>query len=331
MKSKNAFRIAIIVSVMTLGMMDMSFGGDEYPARAITIINPFAPGGILDVVGRAYATVAQKSLGVSIVVVNKPGATGMVGGLEGAQAVPDGYTLNVISTTHTVTIEWEVVNGRNPAFTRSDHIPIGSFVKSSSLLVVPYESPWKTLSDMIKDCKAKPRHYAFSSGGFYGGSHLPAEILMSDTGINCRHVPYKGGGPALTAVVGKHVDFATQYPPSSIPLARGKKLRILAVLGPQRLKAIPEVPAAPELGLGPFQYIAWIGIFAPKGTPAQIVEKLRKNAAEVARDNAFIDMIENAGDEVQFMGGEELLKYREMEAGKIREVLKRLLAAEVRK
>jgi tripartite-type tricarboxylate transporter receptor subunit TctC len=266
-----------------------------------------------------------------MVVVNKPGAAGMVGGLEGVKADPDGYTLSVGTTGQTCSIEWENANNRKPAWTRHDQATIGSFVLSPALVVVPYDSPWKTLADMIKDCKAKPGYYAFSSGGLYGGSHLPAEILMADTGIKCRHVPYKGGGPALAAVVGKHVDFATQFPPTSIPLMRGNKLRILAVLGPKRLKSIPDVPAAPELGLGPFQMLNWIGILITKETPADIVKKLRDNAAVVAKDKTFINAIESAGDEVIFMNGEQLAKYWDEESVKIVEILKRLVAAEVRK
>jgi len=331
MKSNSFSKVGTMAVVAILIMTAPSFAAEEYPNRTITVINPFPPGGILDVVGRAYAAVASKHLGVPMVVVNKPGAAGMVGGMEGAQADPDGYTLSVGTTGQTCAIEWDNVNNRKPPWTRFDQITIGSFVLSPALVVVPYDSPWKTLADLIRDCQAKPGYYAFSSGGLYGGSHLPAEILMADTGIRCRHVPYKGGGPALTAVVGKHVDFATQFPPTSIPLMRGKKLIILAVLGPQRLKSIPDVPAAPELGLGPYQMLNWIGILVTQKTPMNIVKKLRENATVVAKDKAFIEAIESAGDEVIFMNGEELARYWDTESAKIREILKRLVAAEVRK
>ena len=316
------------ILLLLLGSTErFSLAADAYPTRPITVINPFPPGGILDVVGRAYCAVAQKSLGVPLVVVNKAGATGMLGGLEGTQSEPDGYTLAIGTMGYTCSIEWDNVNGRKPPFTRFDYICIGSFVKSPALLVVPYESPWKNLADMVKDCKAKPGHYAFSSGGLYGGSHLPAEIIMAETGIKCRHVPYKGGGPALAAVVGKHVDFATQFPPSSIPLMRGKKLKILAVLGSSRLKAIPDVPSAPEAGLRSEQLYNWIGILAPKQAPPAIVKKLRENAVEIAKDKAFIDLIETAGDEVIFMNGEELAKYWDEESVRTAEFLKRMIAA----
>ena len=327
MKSYKSFKLAAMILIAFLVVVSPSTAAENFPTKSITLINPFPPGGILDVVGRSYATVAQKHLGVPMVVTHKPGAAGMAGGLEGAQAEPDGYTLSVATMGQTCAIEWEIANGRKPSWTRHDQTTIGSFVMSPALLVVPYDSPWKTLADMVKDCKAKPGHYAFSSGGLYGGSHLPAEIFMANAGIKCRHVPYKGGGPALSAVVGKYVDFATQYPPTSIPLMRGNKLRILAVLGNNRLKAIPEVPAAPEAGLPPDQVYGWVGILAPRRTPLPIVKKLRENAVEVSKDKVFIDLIENAGDEVIFKNGEELAKYWDEESGKIAEILKRVIAA----
>lgn len=144
-------------------------------------------------------------------------------------------------------------------------------------------------------------------------SHLPIEIFARATGLKFRHVPYQGGGPCLSAVVGKHVDFAMQYPPTSLPLARGNKLRVLAVVGAKRLKSIPDIPAVKELGIDA-EYYGWVGIMAPKNTPAPIVEKLREATKKVADDKSFIDMIEKPGDEVLFLNGDELTKWMEKES-----------------
>jgi tripartite-type tricarboxylate transporter receptor subunit TctC len=290
--------------------------GADYPAKPITLINPQAPGGTLDIQARAYASVADKIFGQPVVVVNKTGATGMVGGLAGAQAAPDGYTLTVGSVNIPNAIEWEFANGRKPSFTRHDFVCIGTFTMSPTLLIVPADSPYKTLADFVADAKAKPGQLAFSSGGLYGMSHLPAEIFARAAGIKVRHVPYTGGGPSLTAVVGKHVDFSVNYPANTIPLLRGNKLRALAVIGAKRLKFAPDIPTAKELGIDA-EYYGWVGILAPVKTPKPIVDKLREVTKKVVESKAFIGTIEQAGDEVYYLNGEDLAKYMDTESKQI--------------
>jgi len=311
--------LTVVAAVLFLSLTNFSVSAADYPTKAITLINPMPPGGTLDLQARAYASMAEKFLGQPVVVVNKPGATGMVGTLAGAQAAPDGYTLTVGSVNLTNVVEWEIANGRKPPFTRHDFIPIGSFTMSPTLLIVPYESPYKTLPNFINDAKSKPGQLVFCSGGLYGMSHLPIEIFARATGLKFRHVPYTGGGPCLSAVVGKHVDFATQYPPTSLPLVRGNKLRVLAVVGSKRLKSIPDIPTVKEFGIEA-EYYGWVGILAPKNTSITIVEKLREVTKKVAEDKSFIDMIEKPGDEVCFLNGDDLAKWLDKESKIIAEL-----------
>jgi len=316
-------KISFLGLVLTLGMV-CSLGVSpvypaEYPTRPVSLISVYPPGGFFEVPGRAFAAAAEKLLGKPVVILNKPGAAGMIGTVAGAQAAPDGYTLTMGCTTISCANEWELANGRKPLATRQDFVLIGSYILSPTLISVPTNSPWKTLHDLIKDCKAKPGHYAYSSGGLYGMSHVPAELLMKAGGIQCRHVPHKGGAPALSAVVGGHVDFTTQFCPSSIPLYRGNKLRVLAVQSDRRLKSIPEIPSVKELGIDA-EYQAWIGIMAPKGTPEPIVKKLREVLANAVKDKTFIDTIETAGEVVHYMNHEELAKYWDNESGKIAKI-----------
>ncbi len=326
MKKRRKIHFTAIV-VLILGMMATLAEAGDYPTRTITIINPYAPGGTLDIQARGFAMVAEKVLKQPVVVVNKAGATGMIGATEGAKAAPDGYTLTVGSTSTVLPVAWEVVNGRTPSVTIQDFVAIGSFTLSPTMVVVPYNSPWKTLADLIKDCKAKPGHYAICSGGLYGASHLPADVLTKATGIKVRHVPYKGGGPCLASLVGGHEDFATQYPSSSIPLARGNKLRVLAAQGNRRLKSIPEVPTVKELGIDA-EYYFWLGVAAPKKTSGPLLQKLKEVVKKVAEDESFIKMIENQGDEVRYMGSEELVKYSERESAMHAKLYKQLLLEE---
>jgi tripartite-type tricarboxylate transporter receptor subunit TctC len=311
---KRTVNLAIIITTaIVLGLAPILFAASEYPTKPITLINPMAAGGTLDLQGRAFAAVAEKHLGQPIMVVNKVGATGMVGGSAVAQAPPDGYTLLVGSVNITNAVEWENANGRKPPFTRHDFVPIGAFTMSPTLVIVPADSPYKTLNDFIADAKGKPGKFSYCSGGLYGMSHLPIEIFAKATGLKFRHVPFTGGGPCLTAVIGKHVDFAFQYPPTTLPLVQGKKLKVLAVAGKNRLKAIPDVPTTKELGIDA-EYYGWVGIMAPKNTPAPIVAKLREVTKKVAHDKAFVEPIEKPGDEVQYLTGDELAKWMDQES-----------------
>ena len=314
----------LLIAVFIFGMVSSTLAASDYPNRPIKVINPVAPGGMNDIIGRAFASVSEKYIGQPVVVLNKPGASGMIGTVEGAQAAPDGYTLTIGTTSRTTSVEWEIANGRKPPFTRHDFVTIGAFTLSPPLVVVPYNSPWQVLADLIKDCKAKPRHYAFCSSGAYSMSHIPVEVLGRATGIKCRHVPYSGGGPCLSAVVGGHVNFATQFPSSSIPLARGNKLTILAVMGNQRVKDIPDIPTAKELNVDA-EYYVWIGILVPKNTPEPVVEKLKDVLKKVTEDKTFIKMIENQGEEVRYMSGEALAKYWDYESETLAKLYKQLI------
>lgn len=295
----------------------------EYPERAITIINPQSPGGAHDVTGRAFAAVAEKYLGKPLVVINKPGASTMLGTIAAAQAPPDGYTLLLGSSITTTVVEWEILNGRDPGATRKDFVSIGSLIQMPTVLSVPVDSPWKSIADLVKDAKAKPGFYAYCSSGVLTPAHIGAEQFARAYGLSVRHVPYAGGGPCLTAVVGKHVDYTTQFTITTIPLALGNKLRILAVQGDRRLKAIPNVPTFKELGMD-LQNSMWIGLVAPKNTPQPIVEKLQDVTAKVAKDKIFVDAIEKLGDEVRYMTGPELAKYWDKESEDNIKLLKQL-------
>jgi len=312
---KMCLKLSTFLIALSVVAVSVSFAAD-YPTKPISLINPMPPGGTLDIQARAFAPVAEKMLGQPVVVVNKTGATGMVGGLAGAQADPDGYTLTVGSVNIPNALEWELANGRKPPFTRHDFVCIGTFTMSPTLLIVPNESPYKTLADLIAAAKAKPGQLAFSSGGLYGMSHLPVEIFARAAGVKFRHVPYGGGGPSLTAVVGNQVDFSANYPANTLPLLRGKKLRALAIIGGKRLRSASDIPTVKELGVDA-EYYGWVGLLAPVKTPKPIVDKLRQVLKGAVENRAFIDMIEGSGDEVQYLNGEELAKYMDGESAKI--------------
>lgn len=296
---------------------------EEYPARPITLINPLPPGGTLDLQGRAFAAVVEKYLGKPMVVVNKTGAAGAVGSLTVAQAKPDGYTLGLGWSAQTALIINEIAEGRKPSFTADDFIVLGRFTDSSPVFLVPFNSPWKTIQQALEDIKAHPNTYSFSSGGIQSISHLPMEALIVEMGLKLRHVPFQGGGPAFTALIGGHVQCSAQYPGTSLPKIKAKQLRVLASFSENRLKNYEDVPTFKELGYNVF-HSSWVGMVAPKGTPAPIVERLRTLVKQVTSDPAFVDVIEKAGDEVDYADAETTRKAWGKEYERLQKLLSRM-------
>lgn len=321
---KHLFTIISISAIQILSPNNVSVSAAEYPNKPILVINPFSAGGSRDVLGRMFASVAEKYLGKHLVVFNKPGASGKIGGLAVVRATPDGYTLGLVSTSDINPIEWDIANGQKPAFTRRDFILLGSLTRSPALVVIPYTSPWKSMADLTKDLKAKPNHYIFCSGGLYNVTHVSTEILMRATGTTARLVPYKGGGECLSALAGGHVNFTTQFLSSTVPLARGGRVRILAVMGSERIRSVPNVPTTEELGIDAQTY-QMVGLSAPQGTPAAVVKKLSEVLKKVAEDRSFINMVEGAGDAVRYTSGDELVRYWDRDSERVSKLFKKLV------
>jgi tripartite-type tricarboxylate transporter receptor subunit TctC len=323
-------RVAIGVSLVLWLGLSTAVAAD-FPRKPVSLIIPMSPGGARDVQCRAFASVAEKLWGQPVIAVNKPGASGIIGMLAGAQAAPDGYTLTGTSTADMCTVEWELANGRDPKVSRKDFIYIGMFTLFPHVLCVPFDSPWKSVADLLADAKAKPGVYSFSSSGMHSGTHLPGEYLMDATGLKFRHVPYNGGGPAVSAIVGKHVDFGFATASSCISLIQGKKLRALAVTVDKRYSVLPDVPTLDELGIRDCDYLGWVGLFAPLKTPQPVVDLLRQTVKKATEQEAFIKIIEGLGDRVNYRNPDEMAKYLDYESAKISKFLKKMIAQEKEK
>jgi len=324
------FRMAVsAILIMCVGISTAVAA--EFPTKPVTVIIPMSPGGARDVQCRAFASVAEKIWGQPVVPVNKPGASGMIGMLAGAQAAPDGYTLTGTSTADMCALEWELANGRKPSVSRFDFAYIGMFTLFPHILSVPFDSPWNSMADLLRDAKAKPGFYSFSSSGMNAGTHLPAEYLMDVTGLKFRHVPYNGGGPAVTAIVGKHVDFGIPTVSSCMPLIQGKKLKPLAVTDNKRYRRLPDVPTFEELGIKNCEYLGWVGLFAPLKTPKPVLDKLRETIKAVCETETFIKIIEGQGDMVNFRDSDEMTKHLDMESAQISKFYKKSVAQEKQK
>jgi tripartite-type tricarboxylate transporter receptor subunit TctC len=321
---KKILWISVMSIVLTINMAPISYAAGDYPNRPITIICPFTAGGLADFMARTFAMSAQKYLGQPLVVVNKPGAGSLIGSLAVAQAAPDGYTLLLTHAALTGSMASEIAQGRKPPFSRNDFTALGSFTKTTGCKVVAYDHPWKTMADLIRECKAKPNHYTYSSSGAGGSIWLEANLFFSATGIKVREIPYKGGGEVLTSVMGRHADFTIGGVSIVRPLAEAKKLRILSIAREKRIKSLPDVPTLEEFGVHNANFFAWTGLFVRSKTPNDIVGKLKEVAEKVAKEKEFIDTVEKTGDEVAYMNGDEFANHWELESEMIAKLYERL-------
>jgi tripartite-type tricarboxylate transporter receptor subunit TctC len=298
------------------------FAQEAYPSHAVTILNAFPPGGVNDIVTRPFAASLEPILRQPVVVETKAGAGGQVGAQVGASAKPDGYTLLSHNNGISGYEEVDKLFGRHPKTTRADFIPLARLVADPVVLVVNEAQPYRTLKDFLDDAKARPEAIIYSSGGLYGATHLPVALLEKATGIpKLRHLPTNGGGPAVVALLGNNAQISTQTISATLPHLKAGKLRALASFGGTRSKALPEVPTLRELGYD-LEYYLWVGIFAPKGTPGNIVSILNSAIAKAATADQFKNAITNVGLDADYLDSESFAKFWEQDAKRSEDAVK---------
>ena len=286
-----------------------AFAQETYPSHAITVVSPFPPGGVSDTITRPLDAALEVVLKQPVVLENKAGAAGAVGAQFVAAAKPDGYTL----LTHIVSISGfaavDKLFGRMPKFTNADFIPIARIIADPIVMIANKDLPYKTLKDLVADAKANPNKLLYSSSGLYGASHIPTVLFAKSAGdLQLRHLPTNGGGPAVTAVLGGNVNFFLS--PTSIALQhiRAGKVNALAVSSAKRIKTLPDVPTFKEQGYD-LEYYFWVGLFAPKGTPAPVINTLRQGVDKAAHSKQFLDTLDNLGQELAYMDQPEFAKF----------------------
>jgi tripartite-type tricarboxylate transporter receptor subunit TctC len=293
-----------------------------YPTHAVTIVNAFPPGGANDVVTRPIAAALEPILKQPVVIETKAGAAGQVGAQVAASAKPDGYTLLSHNTGISGYAEVDKLFGRQPKTTTADFIPLARLVADPVLLLVNDKQPYKTLKEFVDDVKKRPDAILFSSGGLYGASHLPMAILSNAVGgLKMRHLPTNGGGPAITALLGNNVQASTQAVSSTLSHIKAGKLRPLVTFGAKRSKALPDVPTMKELGYD-VEYYLWVGLFAPKGTPPQVVATLRAALDKAAQSDVFTSVVTNLGLAGGYQNGEEFAKFWAGDAKRVEEAVR---------
>ena len=292
---------------------------EPYPARPITLVVPFPPGGVADLTARPVAAAMEKVLKSPVGVVNKTGAAGAVGMQFVATSKPDGYTLLLALSSISIIPEADKLFGRPPAFTVDQFAPIALISADPTILVVPADKPWRTAKDFIEDATRRPGQIAFSSSGVYGTLHMAMELFSHAAGIRLRHVPYAGAGPALTAILGGHVDALASGPAVVLPHIKSGKLRPLAGWGAARVAALPDVPTFKELGYPGAEFYIWAGLFAPRDTPEPVLAKLRGSVSAAVGDPDFRAAMDKLETPVAFKQGEEFRKFFEADAKRLAE------------
>ena len=245
---------------------------DGYPAKPVRLVIPYPPGGGTDITGRAMAQRLAETLGQSVVIENKPGATGMIGAAGVAKSPADGYTV-LFGAASEMAINASLFKSMtyDP---RTDFEPV-MLVATFPLVFVAPASSSRSLAALIEAAKAKPESVSYGSIGSGSPQHLAAELLSSMAQAKLVHIPYKGSGPLVQDAVGGHIDMAVSSVPAAVPLVRSGKLRALAVTSSQRSDALPDVPTMAELGFAGYEFNTWVGVAVPKGTPRDIVDRLR--------------------------------------------------------
>ncbi len=290
-----------------------------WPDKPINVIVPFPAGGSTDTLARALATQMQGTLGQSVVVENKPGATGTIGAGQVKRSPADGYTLLVSSLGPLVIAPYLMKSVPYDAGKDFDLLTVA--VQAPNLLVVPAASPYKTLADVVASLKAHPGKMSFASSGNGSSDHLTAELFWQQTGTQGTHIPYKGGAPAITDLLGGQVDTSFQNINAVIQHVRGGKLRALAITSEKRSPLLPEVPTLGELGVNGANVYSWQAVAAPKGLPADVKAKLHGALMTALRDPALQQRFVDVGFEVVASTPEQFTAFQAREAARWKKVI----------
>jgi len=323
---RNILLPALLISFF--GVTVQSSAQEKYPDRPITIVAPFPPGGVADLTARPVAAALEKVMKNPVVVVNKTGAAGAVGMSFVANSKPDGYNLLLALSSISIIPEADKLFDRKPAYTMDQLIPIALVSADPTIFVVNASRPWKNLKEFVDDAKKRPGEISYSSSGVYGTLHMAMELLSHSAGINLKHVPYSGAGPALTALLGGHVDTLASGPAVVIPQIKAGKIRPLAGWGAKRVAALPDVATFKELGYD-IEFYIWAGMFAPRGTPPAVMKSIRESVKQAVNTTEFKAAMEKLQTPIAYLDAPEFQKFWDKDAKMLAAAIKRVGKLEI--
>ncbi|MEZ0307883.1 MAG: tripartite tricarboxylate transporter substrate binding protein, partial [Ramlibacter sp.] len=294
-----------------------------FPSKPITMIVPFPPGGLADIVARPVAEAMSRELGQTVIIENKGGAGGGIGMGLAAKAPADGYTILMALSSFSVLPEADVLLGRAPMYSFSALRPIARFTADPTVLAVRAESPWKTVKDFVDDAKKRPGAINYGSSGNYGTMHVPMEILAQNAGLKMTHVPFTGAAPAIVALLGGQIDAVSTGPATVLQHVKAGKVRVLAHWGNAKLDSMPDVPALKDVGYNA-EYAQWSGLFIPAATPEPVAQRLRAAAHAAGMDAKVKEIILNAGSPVLYQDTPDFEKYVQSDVRRMADVVKKM-------
>jgi tripartite-type tricarboxylate transporter receptor subunit TctC len=321
MTMNRTLSLAIALVAFTVG--GAALGQDAYPSKPITLIVPFPPGGVADIVGRPFADALSRELKTPVIIENKAGAGGGIGMGLVAKAKPDGYTLLLALSSISILPEADKVIGRTPLYQLDQFTPIARLTADPTVLAVRAESPWKTLSEFVADARKRPGAISYGSSGNYGTMHVPMEMFAQSASIKLLHVPFTGAGPAVVALLGGNIDAVASGPSTVIPHVKAGKLRVLASWGDKRLVSLPDVATLGESGFDAV-FFQWSALFAPAGAPEPVIAKLREAARVAAADTRFVGALAAVETPVQYLDAPELKRFWDADAKKLADAVQRV-------
>jgi tripartite-type tricarboxylate transporter receptor subunit TctC len=291
----------------------------DFPHKAIKVVVPFAAGGAVDTVARVVGQRVAEQIGQPVVVENKPGGHANIGADFVAKSAPDGYTLllGANGLAANMTLHKDI-----PFDTMRDFAPVAGVGYAPLVLVVPASSPAKTLQEFIALARAKPGAFTYGSAAAGGSGHLATELLKTEANFDALHVPYKGGAPALTDLIGERINFMLINPIEAAPHVKSGRLRALAVSSSKRLSMLPDVPTFKEAGVPGFEASVWWGFVAPAKTPKEVVAKLQAEILKALENPAVHDKLESLGAVVEPQDSATFGKFLKSEIDKWARVIK---------
>ncbi len=308
-----------ILTTLAFGLAAMASAQAAWPDRPVTLLVPFPPGGSTDMIARTVGTKLQEKFGTSFIVDNKAGAGGTVGAAAAKRAAPDGYTIFVSSLGPLVIGPHLIKSPGYDALKDFDYITVA--VQAPNILTVPANSPHKSLADVIAFHKANPGKMSFASAGNGSSDHLTAELFWQQTNTTGLHIPYKGGAPAMSDLLGGQVDATFMNINTGITNIRGGKLRALAITSTKRSPLLPDVPTMEESGLKGVTVYSWQAIAAPKGLPADIKTKLHEAVVAALNDPAVKPKLLDLGFEIVANTPEQFTAFQASEFARWKQVI----------
>ena len=318
-RTRRNLMAASLASTLPIQTAHAQTSAQTYPGRPVRMIVPYPPGGPTDVLARIVAVKLSEALGQAFSIDNKAGASGMIGSAEVAKAAPDGYTLLGNASIHVI----------NPSLYPKaafdaihDFTPVSQLAGVPLILVVNHDLPVKNVRELIAYAKANPGKLNFASSGNAAAPHLAGESFKIAAGVQMQHVPYKGSAPALTDLIGGQVQLMFDSMPSALPHIKVGKLRALAVTTARRSAAVPDLPTVAEAGVPGYDISTWYGLWAPKGTPRDIVERLAGETAKILKQPDVRERYAALGAEPVGSTPDEFAAYCRSELTKWAEIVK---------